>query len=448
MKRKGNRTFLTIWSGQLVSQIGTAMTRFALLIWAYQQTGSATTVALLGFFAFLPMLLVSPVAGVWVDRIDRRKIMLLADAGAGLMTAAMLLLYVTGHLAVWHLYLAEGLAGIFEAFQRPAYMAATSTLLPKEQYTRANGLRSLADFGAQVLAPVFGGLLLTWADLGGVMLVDMATFLVAFITLMMVRLPAAVGEVGVPSVASPALHREIRVGYRYIRQRPGLVGLTAIMAAVYFFAALTWSAIMPAMILARSGQNELALASVQSAMGIAGVVGGVLVSLWGGPKRKIHGVLAGIALSFLLGDIPLAIGRTLPIWIGAASVGSFFIPIIFSAHDAIWQSKVEPALQGRVFATKEMIMRAFAPAGYLLSGVLADRLLEPAMAVDGWLAPTLGWLVGTGPGAGMALMFVASAVCAIFICLVGYLLPALRRVEDDLPDHDYGVVPEAAVQTA
>ena len=424
------KIFIIIWFGQFISRIGTAMTRFALLIWAYEQTGTATSVALLGFAAFLPMIVISPFAGVWIDRFDRRKILILSDLGAGLMTVVMLLLVASDNLQLWHLYLAEGVAGAFEAFQIPAYTAVTSTLLPKEQYGRANGLRSLANFGAQVLAPALGGFCLVWIGLRGVMLIDVFTFLVAIGTLLLVRIPSIVDEAASTKPHS-LFRRELRVGFNTIWQEKGLLALVAISTIIHFCAALTWLSIMPAMILARSGNNELALAYVQSAMGIAGVIGGLVMSVWGGPRRKIHGFLLGIAISFLLGDMVMAVGRSLPVWIIGAGLGSFFIPILIGSREVIWQSKIPLSMQGRVFSVRNMMTNVLLPVGYVLGGLIADRVLEPAMAADGWLAPTFGWLVGSGPGAGMALMFLGTAVSAIIITLAAYLFPAVRHVEDE-----------------
>lgn len=424
------KTFLTIWFGQLISRIGTSMTRFALLIWAYEQTGSATSVALLGFAAFLPMILISPFAGVWIDRIDRRKVLIFSDLGAGLMTIALLLLAATNQLQLWHLYLAEALAGAFEAFQIPAYTAVMSTLLPAEQYGRANGLRSMADFGSQIIAPALGGLCLAWIGLGGVMVVDVLTFLVAIGTLLVVRIPL-VAESASGSTRT-AFKIELRVGFKTIWAHKGLFTLVSISTLIHFFAALTWLSIMPAMILARTGNNELALASVQSAIGIGGVLGGIVMSIWGGPRRKIHGFLLGVAFSFLLGDIPLAVGRTLPVWVFAAGMGAFLIPILGGSRETIWQTKIPQAMQGRVFSVRNMLTNTFLPAGYLLGGILADQVMEPAMAANGSLAPVFGWLVGTGPGSGMALMFVGSSVLAIVVCLLAYLFPAVRYIEDDI----------------
>ncbi|VAW42767.1 Uncharacterized MFS-type transporter [hydrothermal vent metagenome] len=444
-----SKTFLTVWVGQFVSRIGTAMTRFALLIWAYQLTGSATTVALLGFFSFLPIILISPIAGVWVDRLDRRKVMIWTDLGAGLMTIVMLLLVQIGQLQIWHLYLAEALAGAFEAFQIPAYTAASSTLVSKDHYARANGLRAMADAGAQVIAPFAAGLLLLWLGISSVMMIDIVTFLAAIGTLIFVRFPkmkrADEGETAVSTSSRQAVspfakfNQEIQVGFRFIWQRRGLLGLLLIFTGLNFFASITYLSILPAMVLARSGSSggELALASVQGTLGAAGVLGGLIMVAWGGTKRKVHGVLAGAAVSFLFGDLLFAIGQSLPIWLIASAASAIFIPIILSSNQTIWQAKVPLELQGRVFSVAAMVRQSLMPIGYLIGGVLADQWLEPAMMPSGSLALSLGWLVGTGSGSGMALMFLATAVLGCMMSLSGYLFPAIRHVETDLPDHDF-----------
>lgn len=431
----GMQTFTVVWFGQLVSMLGTAMTRFALLIWAYQQTGDATTLALLGFFSYILFLVFSPVAGVMVDRWDRRWVMLITDLGAGVMTLLMLILYSTGSLQIWHLYLLEALTGAFEAFQRPAYSVASSVLVSKEQYARINGMRSLSEGVSQVFAPFFAGLVLRLVDINGVMFIDLATFIIAMITLLLVRFPRpAVSAAG--AAARGNLRHEIAFGFRYIYQRPGLLGLLLIFTGVNLFAALTYFGIMPAMILTRSNGDELALATVQGALGIGAISGGLVVSTIGLPKKRIHAALGFTAISFMLGDFLFAVGRTVPAWIVAALVAAFFIPLLVSGERAIWQSKVPPDVQGRVFAARDMLRTAMAPIGYLLAGPLADRVLEPAMAVGGNLSGSFGWLVGTGPGAGMALMFVGTAALGTLISASGYLFRSIRCIEDELPDYD------------
>lgn len=428
------RTFTVIWFGQLVSLVGTAMTRFALLIWAYEQTGNATTVALLGFFSYAPYVVASPLAGVGVDRLDRRLVMVAADVGAGLMTATLLLLYASGGLQIWHLFLAQALSGVFDSFQRPAYTAATTTLLTPAQYARASGMRSLADAGSQVAAPLLAGILLTLVDIEGVMLVDLATFLAAMGTLAAVHIPRPVP--GSEEEPGGTLWRDISLGFAYIWQRPGLLGLLLIFTGINFFAALTYFAILPALVLARTGGDEVVLGSVMSALGVGGVAGGAVVTLWGGPRRRIHGVLAFAALSFLLGDTLFATGRQAVTWMAGAFLAAFFIPFILAADRTIWQTRVAPAIQGRVFAVQGMARTVAMPVGYLLAGPLADRVFEPAMASGGRLASLFGPLVGTGPGAGMGLMFLGTAICGTLMSLSGYLFRPVRLVEDELPEFE------------
>ena len=434
----GMQTFSIMWFGQLVSQLGTGMTRFALLIWAYQQTGEATTLALLGFFSWVPVVLLSPLAGVWADRFDRRKLMLLGDLGAGLMTIAVMALFFSGRLAIWHLYLLEAAASAFESLQIPAYTAATSTILAKDAYARASGMRTLSGDLTRVFAPVAAGVLLAFIGIGGIMIIDVGTFLLAMITLLLVRIPRPTAQEA--TAGDDSLWQQITFGFRYVYARKGLWGLLLIFTGINFFAALTYFAILPAMILARTGGDEVALASVQAALGGAGIVGGLAVSIWGLPRRKIHVALGGCGISFLLGDLLFATGRTLTVWLMAASVAAFFIPFIVAANRTIWQLKVPPAIQGRVFSIRMAFANASMPLGYLLAGPLADRVFEPAMMPNGAWAANFGWLVGTGAGAGMGLMFACTAILGAAMSFGGYLFPALRHVEAALPDHDASIL--------
>lgn len=439
----GLQTFFVIWFGQLISLLGTSMTRFGLITWAYQQTEQATTLALLGFFSFILYVLVSPVAGVLVDRWDRRWVMIGADLGAGLMTVGILVLHVSGGLEIWHLYIAEALTGAFEAFQLPAYRAATTLIVPKKHYGRANGFRALASDSARVFAPFLAGLVLVGFDLKGVLLIDIVTFIVAICTLMLVRIPRP--QVTAASIeAGGRMVRQIAFGFRYIVQRRGLLWLLLIYMGINLMAALTWFGVLNAMVLARSGGNELALATVQSAMGVGAVIGGILISTWGGPKKRIHGVLAYAGLSFLLGDMMFGIGQSVSVWATAAFVGSLFIPFIVTCDRTIWQLKVPPDVQGRVFAVTDMLRTMTMPVGYLLAGPMADRVFEPAMMPGGALSPVFGSILGTGPGAGMGLMFMMTAILGMTISLSGYLIPAIRSVESDLPDYDAVLVPAEA----
>ncbi len=426
--------FSIVWFGQVISLLGSGMTAFALTIWAWEITGQATALALVGFFSFGPTVLLSPVAGALVDRWNRKLVMMLSDLAAGLMSVVVLLLYATGHLQIWHLYVTGAFAGAFQAFQFPAYSAAVTMMLPKEQYTRASGMLSLAESASNILAPIGAGILLGLIGITGVLAIDIVTFLFAIGALLAVHIPqpetTAAGREGRGS-----LWKESFYGFRYILDRPSLLGLQLVFLAINLSATFGFTVLAP-MVLARTGNDELVLGSVQSAMGVGGVVGGVLLSVWGGPTRRVHGVLLGMAASSLLGALVLGLGRGLSTWAVGAFFSLFFLPIINGSNQAIWQAKVAPDVQGRVFATRRLIAQISAPVAMLLAGPMADYLFEPVMASGGTLTSAFSGLVGVGPGAGMALMLVITGILGTLVGLGGYAIPAVRDAEDLLPDHD------------
>jgi len=429
----GMRGFSLVWAGQLVSLLGSGMTQFAITIWAWQETGQATTLALVGFFTFAPSVLLSPLAGALVDRWNRKLVMALSDLGAGIATIAMLALYAAGDLAIWHLYVLGAWTGAFGAFQFPATSAAIATMVRKEHYARASGMWSLADSIATIGAPVLAGLALAVVGIGAVFAIDIVTFVVALVTLALVPIPQpATSAEGAAS--RTGLWNESLFGLRYILAKPSLLRLQLIYLGVNLTATFG-TVVTPAMILARTGDDQIALASVQSAFGVGGLVGGLALSLWGGPKRRIHGVLLGLIASGVLGTVPLGLGRSVAAWLPAAFLITAFMPLVNGSNQAIWQSKVAPDVQGKVFAARKVIAQLAVPLATLSAGPLADRWLEPALAADGPWAGALGWMVGTGPGAGMAVMVVFSGVAMVALGAVGYLSPRVRHVETLLPDH-------------
>lgn len=429
----GIKTFFWIWAGQMVSMLGTGMTRFALLIWAYQQSGSATTLALLGFFSYLPFIVLAPFAGVLVDRWNRRLVLLFADLLAACLTGVMLILYGAGDLHIWHLYLVELLTGAFDAFQRPAFMATISVLMPREQYSRANGMLSLSSNGAQVFAPLLGGILLAVTGIQGVMIIDLVTFFASLGSLLFTRIPNPPQSVE-GKAAGGRLWEEVRFGFRYIFRHPGLRSLMATFLIINLLASLTYFSILPAMILARSGGKQAALATVQSMLGIGGIVGAALVSAWGSPKRKARGVMVTTAASFLLGDLLFATGRSLPVWTLAAFLSAVFIPFISGWAQAIWQLKVPLDLQGRIFATKDMLQNLVAPVGFLCGGLLADHIFEPLMHSGAGLAQALNGLVGAGSGAGMGVMFLCTGILGTATGLVGLFSRPINRLDKEVEE--------------
>jgi hypothetical protein len=430
----GMTAFMIVAIGQAISLIGSGMTQFAITIWAWQETGQATALALAGFFGFAPVVLVSPFAGALVDRWNRKLVMMLSDLAAGVGTIIMLLLYLGGDLQIWHIYALNAFVGVFQAFQWPAFSAAISVMLPKEQYARANGMLELARSGAGILAPVLAGAMLGWAGIGLVFGVDVITCLFAIGALLVIRVPEPeVSQAGVEGRGS--LWQEAGFGFRYIWKRTSLFWLQMI----FFFINLTASfgfTVLAAMILARTNDDTVVLGTVQSAGAVGGVVGSLLLSAWGGPKRRIHGVLGSIIAVSILNTTLMGLGRSLPVWAVAAFLGAVFLPLLNGSNQAIWQAKVPPDVQGRVFSVRRLIAQITVPLSMLMAGPLADYVFEPAMDPGGALAPLFGGMLGTGPGAGMAMMFLISGVLGVLVGVAGYLFPLVRDVEDRLPDHD------------
>ncbi len=432
----GMRGFTVVWIGQFVSLLGTAMTQFGLTIWAYELTGEATALALVAFFNFAPTIILSPIAGALVDRWNRKLVMALSDMGAGVATMGVFLLFASGNLQIWHLYIAGIVTGSFQAFQFPAYSASISLMLDKKDYTRASGMMQFADAASNIIAPVTAGFLLAAVGLRGIMLIDITTFLFALGLLYVVFIPQpARTEEGKEGKGS--LLKESLFGFKYIFARPSLLGLQLVFFGMNLIGGFTGVLTAP-MILARTGHNEALLGLVLSAGGLGGVVGALVLSVTGGPKRRVHGVLMGMAVGSIFGQVVLGLGSGQAnglLWAAGSFVFIFTLPFVNGSNQAIWQAKVAPDVQGRVFAARRLIAQITAPVALLLTGPLADRIFEPAMMPDGVLAPVFGGLVGTGAGAGMALMFLIFGALGVVIGLGGYLFPAVRNAEDILPDH-------------
>lgn len=426
---KGESSFFVIWVGQLISLLGSELTSFALGIWVFQTTGSITQFALIALFATLPSLLVAPLAGAVVDRCDKRKVMLVSDAVAGLSTLVMALLFFSGHLAIWQIYVSAAVSATAKAFQTPAYLAAIPILVPPQQLGRANGMVQGAQAVAQLFAPVVAGLLVVSVQVGGIILIDVATFLCAVITLLLVYLPPTRGEQ--PTLyAGKQLLAEVAAGWTFITARPGLLGIFLALAVSNFTTSLAAVLVTP-LVLAFAPATTLGV--VLSLAGSGMLFGSLFMGLWGGPRRLIHGVL-GFGLlsgfSFMLAGLrPSA-----PLIATAGFIIFFDVAVVNSCNQAIWQRKVPHQLQGRVFALLQMVSSALTPLAFLLAGPLTDRWFEPLLAVNGPLAGVIGPWIGVGPGRGIGLLFIVIGLINSAIVLVGYLYPRIRQVESEIPD--------------
>jgi DHA3 family macrolide efflux protein-like MFS transporter len=406
------RSFLILWASQTVSALGTAMTNFALIIWAYRQQGTASSITLLAVCSYLPSILFCFAAGTLADKWDKKKIMLVSDFIAALGTLTIFLLYHTESLRIWHLYVINFTLSLMNAFQNPAAYVVQTLLVPKEHYVRASGLQAFANSLVTVLTPALATAVLSFGGIETVFSIDLLSFGVAFTTLLLfIKIPAvAVNE----NSAKEPFWQSCRAGIRFLREHRALLKLILFFSFVNLMASLAGNGIMPAMILARTNQNQIALGMVSSAIGIGALVGSVLVTLVKPAKSRTKVIFLACAISFLLCDVLWGVGRNVTVWVFAALAGNLPMPFISANLITIMRTNVPVAMQGRVFSTRDTLQFATIPIGLFLGGVLADRLFEPFMRTVSPLQQVFSRVVGTGKGSGMALIF-------LIIGIIGFL---------------------------
>jgi MFS family permease len=424
------RTFRIVWLGQLLSLFGSGLTAFALGVWVYQQTGSMTRFALVLFSGSIPGVLLLPVAGLLADRWDRRLTMILSDAGAGLGALALALMFLSGHVQIGWIYVLLIFSSSLATFQRPAYSAAVAQFVSKDDLTRANGMVRTAQAVAQLFAPLLAGVLLSFLRIGTILLLDVFSFCIAVASLLVVRFPPLASGDDAEAVAQGSWFQEMAQGWSYLAARGGLLSLMIFFAAINFSAGLANAVIQPLILSFSSPQT---LGTILTLAGIGLVAGSVLLAVWGGPKRRVHGIFgslpfAGIGL-ILAGSRP-----SIPFVTAGLLLAFFTLPFLEGSTSAIVQSKVDSKVLGRVFAVTHVIAGCMAPVSYVLAGPLIDFIFEPLMVPGGRLAGTVGAVIGVGKGRGMGLMLMLVGVAVLLTTAIGYSIPRLRRVEDDLPD--------------
>jgi DHA3 family macrolide efflux protein-like MFS transporter len=431
---RGMRTFLIIWLGELISILGSGLTSFALGVWIFQQTGQATPFALTVLFGNLPRILLAPLAGSLADRWNRRWLMILADTGDALVTLVVVFLVAAGQLQVWNIYLIALCESAFAAFQEPAYTASVTLLVPKKELGRASGMMQMGQALEMLVSPLLAGVLFGLIGLPGIILIDFVTYFFAVGALLIVHIPQP-ETIQSPDVAKSSRKgnflSDAAYGWQYLRARNGLFGLLWYFALVNFLLNFAGVLVGP---LVLSTNAPAALGAVDMALGAGMLIGSVVMSVWGGPQRRILGVIGFIALASL--GLLLTGLRPSAVLNGAGLfLLMFCIPLASGSSQAIFQSKVAPGVQGRVFAMRSMISRSMMPLAYLLTGPLADRVFEPLMRTGGALARTFAgaWL-GAGPGRGMGLMFVLSGLVLMAASGLAFANPHIRRIEHDLPD--------------
>lgn len=424
--------FILIWFGQLFSLVGSRITSFALSTWVYQNTNSSTQFTLLILSTTVPAIILSPIAGVFVDRWSRRWIMIISDLCAGLCTLTIAWLFINSNLEVWNLCLVSGISSSFSAFQSLAYSSATTLLVPKQQLVRASSMTQTRLAIAEILSPALATTLLVTVQIPGVVLIDLTTLFFALICLLLVKFPEVQTiktqgeEVGFFS----SFWQEITFGWHYLTDRPGLIGLVAFVAISNFLIGGAEALTTP---LVLSFASTQALGTISSIASSGMLVSSFLMSLWGRIESQMNIIFTSM---FFFGLFYVLAGlRPNAILFTISDLFIFFIlPIVNGAIQVIFQNKVAPEVQGKVFAFRIAVAQGFLPLSYLIAGPLADQIFEPLMADDGLGAANIGQIIGVGHGRGIGLIFVIMGIFSMLFTFIAYLYPRLRLLEDELPD--------------
>ncbi len=428
----GMRTFFAIWGAQIVSVVGSQLSAFALGVWVYNETHSVTLSAL-SFWAFnVPQIVLSPLAGVMIDRWGRWKSMIISDFGAGLSVLAAALLYFSGQLQPWMIIPINLILSSFNCLMWPAQSAAITVLVPKDQYGRANGMVQVIEAVSQLAGPALAGMLYVALKVGNLAMIDFVTYIFAIaVMLAFVRIPE-------PSITPEAISQrssmwqEMRFGWDYIVQRKGLFSLLTFFLLINLLGNMVFPLWAPFIL---DGWSPDVLGYISSILGVGMLAGTLVMSAWGGSKRKIYTLLvANVVAGLFLAAA--GVRASIPLMAVCGFGFMFAMPLMNASSQAIWQRKVAPEIQGRVFAVRRTIAWSSGLISPLLAGPLADYVFKPLMAQGGALAPLLGPLIGVGASRGIGLMFIVIGLLTASVSIFGFTYSPIRRVELDIPDHE------------
>lgn len=424
--KKNLKTYILLWGTQSLSALGSGLTGYALIVWIYQQSGSALQTALLSVCSYAPYVLMSIFAGALSDRWNKKKTMLLCDLAAALTTVAVLVLSKTDTLQVWHLYIINALNGLMNTVQQPAAEVAATMLIPEEYYQRTSGLRSFSQSLNSILTPVIATALYALAGMETVIAVDLITFAVAFFTLLLF---IKISEPERPETGKEPLLRAAGKGLSWLKENPLILKLIIFLACINLIASV-YDAALPAMILSKSG--ETALGVVNTCIGIATLAGSALAALLPAPKNRVRVICAALLLAMSTENFFLAFGNSTLLWSLGAVFGWISIPFMNANMDVIFRKTIPEKMQGRVYSCRNALQFFTIPIGFFTGGIFVDKLFEPFMAKSGGEG-ILPWLFGEGKGSGAAFLFFCIGIAGVAVCILFWSVLRKYRWNDETP---------------
>ena len=405
------KDFLILWSTQSVSQLGSSITAFALTLWLYEKTGSSLCTAVLTICSYAPYVLMSIFAGALTDRFDKKKTMLVCDVFAVICTIVVFVLFSTNCLMIWHLYALNAISGLMNTVQQPASEVAMTLIIPEKYYQKTSGLRSLSRSLRSILNPLIATALYSFVGLNGVIVVDIGSFIVAFIALQFfIKIPESKSE------RKEGVFVLAKEGIGYLKDNPMIMTLILFMAGVNLVAS-AFDATLPGYVLPNPKGNQAVLGIVTSCSGVAMIIGSLIVSVLPKPKDRVKVVYVTMLFSLGTENFLLAFSREPFVWCVGQIIGWILVPIMSANLDVILRSTIPVELQGRVYACRNTLQFFTIPIGLFLGGFMVDNVCEPFMETYDYLS-VLKLLFGTDKGSGAALMMFILGVSGSLICII------------------------------
>ena len=409
------KSFFILWLTQSLSTLGSAMTGFALVIVLYRSSGSAFATAMLSVCSYAPYVLMSIFAGALSDRWNKKATMLVCDSLAAVSTLAVLILFKTGNLEPWHLYIINALGGLMNTVQQPASEVATTLLTPEKYYQKTSGMRSFSNSLVTILTPSIATAVMSFWGLEAVIAIDLLTFGTAFLALLLfIKIPEIAkdgnGEKQESVLASA------KSGLVWLKAHRKILLLILFLAAINLIASI-YDAALPAMMLSHPNGGETALGAVNTCVGLASLAGSIIVTFLPEPKNRLRVICNTLLISMSTENFLLAFGKTPLIWCIGAVLGWIAIPIMNANMDVIFRSEIPAEMQGRVFSARNTLQFFTIPVGFFLGGILVDKVFEPLIA--GLPADSLAVTIfGGEKGSGAAMLFFVIGIAGVAVCLI------------------------------
>lgn len=410
---KDLKTFIILWSTQSLSQLGSAMTSFALTLWVYEKTGSALQTALLSISFYAPYVLTSIFAGALSDRWNKKKVMLVCDTLAACCTVVVLVMLKTDLLRPLHIYFLNAINGLMNTVQQPASDVAMTMITPKKYYQKTSGMRSFSNSLITILNPVLATALFAFAGMELVICMDLITFTIAFTALLFwVRIPCISAE---DTDEKEPLFMAVKKGLTYLREHELILVLILFLAGVNLVAS-AFDAVLPAFVLPRENGGEKVLGIVTSCAGIATLIGSFIVTLLPQPKNRIRIIYITMLISLGTENYLLAFSRAPIVWCLAQMIGWLLVPLMSANLDVILRTTIPLDMQGRVYSCRNTLQFFTIPIGTFMGGFMVDNVCEPVMA-SASAEGLFTMLFGSGKGSGAAMMMFILGVAGTVICL-------------------------------